>query len=103
MCRLENQSTFVEKSCTIDGSSSKTMTMELANQNEKRKGLNSIDDLTPSVQFALLGSGVFFFFGIHNILQEAMMKIPGFNFGVMLGYMEVIEFAFALTLKEVVS
>lgn len=90
MCRLENQSTFVEKSCTIDGSSSKTMTMELANQNEKRKGLNSIDDLTPSVQFALLGSGVFFFFGIHNILQEAMMKIPGFNFGVMLGYMEVI-------------
>jgi hypothetical protein len=52
--------------------------------------LGYLDTLSSPMQFALLGSGVFFFFGIHNILQEAMMKVPGFNFGVMLGYMEVI-------------
>jgi hypothetical protein len=49
-----------------------------------------LDSLTPPIQFVVLACGVFFFFGIHNILQEAMMKIPGFNFGVMLGYMEVV-------------
>ena len=51
---------------------------------------SALDSLSLPLQFALLGSGVFFFFGIHNILQEAIMKVPGFNFGVMLGYMEVI-------------
>ncbi len=49
-----------------------------------------LDALAPSAQFAFLACGVFFFFGIHNILQEAMIKIPGFNYGVMLGYMEVV-------------
>ena len=51
---------------------------------------STLDSLSLPVQFAILGSGVFFFFGIHNVLQEAIMKVPGFNFGVMLGYMEVI-------------
>ena len=51
---------------------------------------SALDSLSLPLQFALLGSGVFFFFGIHNILQEAIMKVPGFHFGVMLGYMEVI-------------
>lgn len=41
------------------------------------------------VQFGVLGFGVFLFFGIHNYLQEAMMALPNFKFGVMLGYMEV--------------
>jgi len=54
---------------------------------EKKTGL---DALSPTIQFLILGSGVFIFFGTHNILQEAMMKIPGFEFGVMLGYMEVV-------------
>jgi adenosine 3'-phospho 5'-phosphosulfate transporter B3 len=54
---------------------------------EKKTGL---DALSPTQQFIILGTGVFCFFGTHNILQEAMMKIPGFEFGVMLGYMEVV-------------
>lgn len=48
------------------------------------------DSLSPALQFSVLACGVFFFFGIHNILQEAMMKIDGFEFGVMLGHMEVV-------------
>jgi adenosine 3'-phospho 5'-phosphosulfate transporter B3 len=44
----------------------------------------------PSVQFSLLACGVCLFFGLHNLLQEAMMNIEGFKFGVMLGYMEVL-------------
>ena len=50
----------------------------------------AFEALPPGFQFSALAFGVFFFFGIHNILQEAMMKIPGFKYGVMLGYMEVV-------------
>jgi hypothetical protein len=49
-----------------------------------------LDQLSPTVQFSVLAVGVFLFFGIHNFLQEAMMNIPGFEFGVMLGYLEVL-------------
>ena len=48
------------------------------------------EKLSPPIQFSLLVCGVFFFFGIHNYLQEAIMSIPGFRFGVMLGYLEVL-------------
>lgn len=50
----------------------------------------SDDTLTSSWHFWLLTLAMFIFFGAHNILQEAIMKIPGFTHGVMLGYMEVI-------------
>ena len=53
------------------------------------KEISGIELLSPPLQFAVLACGVFFFFGVHNLLQEAMMNVPGFNFGVMLGYMEV--------------
>lgn len=49
-----------------------------------------LDTLSPPLQFAVLACGVVFFFGTHNVLQEAMVKIPGFQYGVMLGYMEVL-------------
>ena len=49
---------------------------------------NFLNSLSPSMQFVLLSTTMFIFFGIHNILQEAMMKVPGFH-GVMLSYMEV--------------
>lgn len=52
-----------------------------------------IDGLSPSLQFAILACGVFLFFGAHNLLQETMMNVPGFHFGVMLGYMEVFGYA----------
>lgn len=45
--------------------------------------------LTPRQQFLALTITMFLFFGVHNILQEAMMKVPGFN-GIMLSYMEVV-------------
>jgi solute carrier family 35 (adenosine 3'-phospho 5'-phosphosulfate transporter), member B3 len=46
--------------------------------------------LGKATQFLLLVGGVFLFFGIHNLLQETMMSIKGFQFGIMLGYMEVL-------------
>lgn len=49
-----------------------------------------LDTLSPTTQFITLSLLMFLFFGIHNVLQEAMMSLPGFNYGVMLGYMEVI-------------
>eukprot|EP00979_Chaetoceros_neogracilis_P000236 scaffold71_cov265-Chaetoceros_neogracile.AAC.37 len=45
--------------------------------------------LTPRQQFLTLTTTMFLFFGVHNVLQEAMMKVPGFN-GIMLSYMEVL-------------
>ena len=38
----------------------------------------------------MLASGVFVFFGIHNGLQEAIMKRPGFHFGWALGLLEML-------------
>lgn len=56
-------------------------------QKEASVTLSSL--ITPRIKFFLLSGTMFIFFGIHNILQEAMMKVPGFN-GVMLSYMEVL-------------
>ena len=48
-----------------------------------------VEALTPAQQFVVLSSCMFLFFGVHNLLQEAIMKVPGFE-GVMLSYMEVL-------------
>jgi hypothetical protein len=60
------------------------------NKNTTNTMNNWFDKLTSPVQFCVLASGVFLFFGIHNYLQEAIMSVPGFKFGVMLGYLEVL-------------
>lgn len=49
-----------------------------------------IDSLPETSQFVVLSFLMFLFFGAHNVLQEAMTALPGFEYGVMLGYMEVI-------------
>ena len=55
----------------------------------KGKNIAFLPPLSSTQQFLLLSSTMFVFFGLHNILQEAMMKVPGFH-GVMLAYMEVL-------------
>lgn len=51
---------------------------------------NKLETLPKAAQFISLALCVFFFFGIHNVLQEAMINTEGFTFGVMLGWMEVM-------------
>lgn len=48
-----------------------------------------IEALPPPQQFVVISGSMFLFFGVHNLLQEAIMKVPGFE-GVMLTYMEVL-------------
>lgn len=48
---------------------------------------------TSSKELALLSIIMFICFGIHNLLQEAIVKTPGFTYGMMLGYMEVLGVA----------
>lgn len=60
-----------------------------ASQMGSSKQQHWFDALSSPLQFSVLAFGVFFFFGIHNYLQEAIMAIPGFEFGVMLGFLEV--------------
>jgi len=50
---------------------------------------NCFETLSSPIQLSVLVSGVFFFFGIHNYLQEAIMSVPDYRYGVMLGYLEV--------------
>jgi hypothetical protein len=52
--------------------------------------LGYFDSLPPLAQFFILSFLTFLFFGAHNVLQEAMVALPGFDFAMMLGYMEVI-------------
>ena len=52
----------------------------------KRQSLESSNQQS----LIFLTMGMFFFFAIHNLLQEAIMSLEGFTFGVMLGYMEVL-------------
>jgi hypothetical protein len=49
-----------------------------------------LEVLPQSQQFVILSCSMFLFFGAHNLLQEAIMKVPGFEHGVMLSYMEVL-------------
>lgn len=65
------------------------------NKDEKSSQLPAfIEIMNPSQQFMVLAFGMFFFFGIHNLLQEGIMKVPGFEHGVMLSYMEVLGVSF---------
>jgi adenosine 3'-phospho 5'-phosphosulfate transporter B3 len=60
----------------------------------KQKTIDSpkkgFEALSESTQFAALAAMMFTFFGAHNLLQEAIIKMDGFNYGVMLAYFEVV-------------
>jgi adenosine 3'-phospho 5'-phosphosulfate transporter B3 len=61
------------------------------NKNDLGALLSShLEALPRPVQFVSLALCVFFFFGVHNVIQEAMLNTEGFTFGVMLGWMEVL-------------
>jgi adenosine 3'-phospho 5'-phosphosulfate transporter B3 len=63
------------------------MEMNLLERNDSTYSM--WNKLNSSQQFMILTFTMFLFFGMHNILQEAMMKVEGFH-GVMLAYMEVL-------------
>jgi adenosine 3'-phospho 5'-phosphosulfate transporter B3 len=62
-------------------------------QDAMRSTIASFESFSAGSQFAILACGVFFFFGLHNLLQEAIMNVPGFKYGVMLGFFEVVGVA----------
>jgi adenosine 3'-phospho 5'-phosphosulfate transporter B3 len=62
---------------------------DLENQSHGSK-IATPKSYSSSTELALLSLIMFTCFGIHNLLQEAIMKTPGFTFGMMLGYMEVL-------------
>jgi hypothetical protein len=72
--------------------SSKLLKSDQQQQQQQKQMFHWFERLTSPVQFTLLVCGVFLFFGIHNYLQEAIMHVPGFTFGVMLGWLEVLGY-----------
>ena len=78
----------------MDKTGTISISNNINNNNNNNQHHNTTDHwfekLSSPIQFSLLVCGVFLFFGIHNYLQEAIMSIPGFRFGVMLGYLEVL-------------
>ena len=75
----------------------------VSNNTDKMRDVESLknDNATPGgaganasqSELIMLSLTMFICFGIHNLLQEAIMKVPGFTFGMMLGYMEVLGVA----------
>ena len=96
MCRENNKNKFTDDSDEITSSSiskderSNGVVSNSKDQKSSSFDFKMLDSLSPQLQFALLTAFMFLFFGVHNLLQEAMMRIPGFKHGVMLGYMEVL-------------
>lgn len=56
----------------------------------RNESVSLFERLSDHQKLMVLTFFMFIFFGIHNILQEAIMKVPGFEYGVMLGYFEVL-------------
>mmetsp|Transcript_30370 Transcript_30370/g.29267 ORF Transcript_30370/g.29267 Transcript_30370/m.29267 type:complete len:102 (+) Transcript_30370:557-862(+) len=54
------------------------------------KNASFFERLSEAKKLMIVTCFMFIFFGLHNIFQEAIMKIPGFEYGVMLGYFEVL-------------
>ena len=76
-----------EIDCLLENKKSVTSPMD---QRQVSFHAEMFESLPGQVQFVILTMSMFLFFGAHNLLQEAMMRIPGFKHGVMLGYMEVL-------------
>jgi len=95
MCNI-NKTTAPQQTPDVDDSSMGKSLIEKNSDDEKeidlgvaKRKTSFIDSLPPTPQFLFLTFFMFVFFGTHNILQEAMMKMPNFEYGLMLGYMEV--------------
>ena len=64
--------------------------------------------IPPQHHLAFLTLSVFFFFGVHNLLQEAILALPNSPSGIVLGFLEVlgvtvctfVERALTLTVTE---
>ena len=88
---IESNSSTTRSACSHSpNEGSENCKAVLGDDNDCEKCLNFFDKLPSSHQLLILSISMFIFFGMHNVLQEAIMKIPGFTHGVMLGYMEVL-------------
>ena len=91
MLELQNSKDEIHKKRVVAAKSSPTssfaMTIERTYHNITATNTTC---LGPYWNLTLLSITMFICFGIHNLLQEAIMKTPGFKFGVMLAYMEVL-------------
>jgi len=59
-----------------------------------------VSTLIEAKESIILTLSMFFFFAIHNLLQEAIMGIDGFEFGIMLGYFEVLGVAICSSIER---
>ena len=76
----------VDKEMTVSGNTENP----LKSRESRKEGNTFFESLPKQMQLASLTIMMFVFFGAHNVLQEAIMKVPGFSYGVMLGYVEVL-------------
>ena len=95
MCQITNNG----QSSTLSNSQAPNMTNSLATKevtyesqevDEKNENIDKFGTLPRSVQLITLTLGMCVFFGTHNVMQEAFMKLPDYDYAVMLGYMEMV-------------
>jgi len=97
MCRNDrnypqppNESVDVENTVTESTNSENDAKSSMITKAAAGDEQHIFKSLSPTSQFALLSVSMIILFSIHNVLQEAIMKLPNFKYGVMLGYMEVL-------------
>ena len=79
-----------ETSDNVDNSDSNN-SIKLDKTSDNLKSMYLITDKTDRyTRFMYLSAGIMLFFGLHNYMQELIMSQPGFKFGVVLGYLEVL-------------
>jgi adenosine 3'-phospho 5'-phosphosulfate transporter B3 len=57
----------------------------------------------PPYSLPVLTFSVFFFFGLHNLLQEAIMSLPNSPSGIVLGFLEVLGVTLLTFLERFLS
>jgi len=85
-----NESIDVENAVTESTNTDNDAKSSLATKAAAGDEQHIFKSLSPTTQFTLLAVSMIILFSIHNVLQEAIMKLPNFKYGVMLGYMEVL-------------
>lgn len=86
----------IEEACQNDTTPLTETRKSSSNKPFKRTGClkHFLTCFAPYWTLTILSLSMFLCFGIHNLLQEAIMKTPGFKFGVMLAYFEVLGVTF---------
>jgi len=90
MCNLPRKNECIKNEADIEGAKEYILVSNDVKSPTTEGWKGELNTLPSTQRLAILSVAMFMFFGAHNILQEAIMGVPGFKNAVMLGYFEVV-------------